>query len=182
ARVRETAEQAGFHVYKKQESQEICFIPGGNYRWFIRQYMPEASSPGPIVNKQGEVLGYHHGITGYTIGQRRGLGVSSGKPLYVIHIDPESNTLMVGSRKEGYHTHLVADKVNWIEKPPEEPVSVQAKIRSLHPPQDALLYRINNSRAQVDFSTPQWAVAPGQSAVFYIDDRVVGGGIISYGE
>lgn len=189
--VREIAEKKGLKVHVKPESQEICFIAGKNYRKFFEFYNPEYLVPGPIMNSRGEVIGSHSGITGYTIGQRRGLGISSSAPLYVTRIDRKNNTITVGSRKDAYHTELRAENINWIidyskrqghsasgAGTPVEPIPVQVKIRSLHQPAEALLFPLEKREVRIRFKDPQWAVTPGQAVVFYDGDCVIGGGVI----
>jgi tRNA-specific 2-thiouridylase len=156
----------------RSESQELCFI-GGDYRGLFSS----ARRPGPIVDGSGRVLGEHRGITGYTVGQRRGLGLSSDRPLYVTRIDPASNTLVVGPREQGYRRSLAVEEARWQEAPPG-PFHGQVQIRSVHRPAAAVVYPEGDA-ARVLFDRPQWAVTPGQSAVFYRGDRVLGGGVIA---
>jgi tRNA-specific 2-thiouridylase len=165
-------------VSEKDESQEICFIEGKNYRPLLRG----ASVPGPIVDSNGNNLGTHTGIADYTLGQRRGLGISADRPLYVVKIIPETNTIVVGEHKDAYHNELVCEKVHWIGPAPSMPLFVHAKIRSLHPGAKAELTPVAEGGMKLYFSKPQWAVTPGQSAVFYNAEdgqTLLGGGIIA---
>ena len=173
-KVRNIAQDNHLPVFEKEESQEICFIDGKDYRKLFK----ECSAPGPIINREGKVLGTHTGIVDYTIGQRRGLGIATGKPLYVTDIDSEKNVIVVGSGDEAYHNQLITEEVNWISHPLKTETEVLAKIRSVHRAAKAKLIPLTNSKVELHFFNPQWAVAPGQSAVFYDGDTVVGGGII----
>jgi len=195
--VRRIAASLGLPVAEKRESQEICFIPDDDYRRFLREYMPEARDPGPILDVEGKVLGEHEGIAFYTIGQRRGLGIASAEPLYVVDIDPARNAVIVGRQRDLMAEGLIASELNWIPFDRlEQPIEVEAKIRYRTPAVLAtvtpLAARPGEDRTrggdsigsgpgevEVRFSTPQRAVTPGQSVVFYDGEVVVGGGIIS---
>ena len=177
--VREVANRTGLPIADKPESQEICFIPGRDYRGFLRERAPQAFRPGPIVDRAGRVLGQHRGLPGYTIGQRRGLGIAAPEPLYVLGVDVARNALVVGPASELGRRALVAEDVNWVagEAPPE-PVSATAKIR-LHGQETAVVVTpFPGRRARVVFAEPQRDIAPGQAAVFYAGDVVLGGGRI----
>jgi tRNA-specific 2-thiouridylase len=178
--VRGIAASKGIHVHEKPESQEICFIDGRDYRRFFEKNQPDLLKPGPIKAPDGKVLGTHAGIVCYTIGQRRGLGISARHPLYVTGIDRESNSLHVGPRNLGYRRELWARNVNWtLDQGPSGPVEIDAKIRSIHEPSRALLEPQEGSVIKLTFEEPQWAITPGQAAVFYSGDTVLGGGTIS---
>ena len=180
--VRKIARYNGLDIHEKPESQEICFIEAKNYRSFFEQHKPELLSPGPILDGSGKVLGTHSGIVNYTIGQRRGLGIYSHEPHYVTGIDFGSNTIYVGLRKDVYHHGLTAENVNWISgKTPDRPLHVRVKIRSIHTPAEGVLFPQPWGMVRVRFDKAQWAVTPGQSAVFYVDDAVLGGGVIVEG-
>jgi tRNA-specific 2-thiouridylase len=180
--VREIARRLHLHVHRKPESQEICFIESKDYRRFFEQHEPDILVPGPIRDNHERVLGTHKGIVNYTIGQRRGLGISSHQPLYVTRIDRDQNTLYVGPRDEVYHRELMTENVNWIAgDPPVGPVRIRAKIRSLHIPAEGTLSPEGHGKIRVRFDRQQWAITPGQSAVFYMEDRVLGGGTIGEG-
>jgi tRNA-specific 2-thiouridylase len=182
--VRELARAAGLALAEKPDSQEICFIPGGDYKSFITAYLEEQNealpdSSGVLVTPGGETIGHHEGIHGFTIGQRKGLGVSSPTPLYVIQINPDTHAVTLGADVELATRTLRANRLNWISIPAlTEPMRVQAKIRHRHEPAWATLTPSGNNEVTAIFDEPQRAVTPGQSAVFYNGDEVVGGGWI----
>jgi len=178
--VRKMALELGLPVVNKSESQEICFIPDGDYTVFLREYMPQAVVPGPILDREGNILGEHRGILFYTIGQRKGLGISATEPLYVVAIDRGRNAVTVGSRGEVYGDELVAADLNWIAiESLKQPLEIKARIRYRHREADAVLSPLpNGERVQVKFKKPQMAITPGQAVVFYHEDTVVGGGTI----
>jgi tRNA-uridine 2-sulfurtransferase len=178
--VREKARALGLEVADKPESQEICFIPDDDYRGFLRRRMPEAFGPGPIVDVQGTVLGQHEGLVNYTVGQRRGLGLSSRRPLYVTALDPGRNTVVVGEASAVEVDRLRAEQVNLIAIPAlTGPLAVAAKIRHSHVPAPAIIEPDGEGTVLVRFERAQRAPAPGQSVVFYQGDLVVGGGVIA---
>jgi tRNA-specific 2-thiouridylase len=185
AAVRDKARQLQLPTADKPESQEICFIPDDDYRGFLRARVPHAFRSGPIVDGRGAVLGQHQGLANYTVGQRRGLGLSSGRALYVRALDPERNALVVGGAGEVEVDRLWAAKVNLIARQGlEEPLCVTAKIRHTHAPARATIHAAGRDRTggpmvEVRFETAQRGVAPGQSVVFYEGDLVVGGGVIA---
>lgn len=183
ADVRAYARARGLPVADKAESQEICFVPGGDYARFVeRQAGPAAPGPGAIIDTEGRTVGRHGGIHRFTIGQRKGLGLSSPEPLYVVALDAEANRVVVGPRAALERTALVARDVNWIAcEAPSGPLRVQAQIRYRHAPAAARVVALEGGRARVDFDVPQPAVTPGQAVVFYDDDVVVGGGWIERG-
>jgi tRNA-specific 2-thiouridylase len=173
--VKQMAKQTGLPTATKS-SQDLCFISQKNYGAFLSQRF--GTLPGDIVDTQGKRLGQHRGIAFYTIGQRHGLGLASGKPLYVIRIEPESNRIVLGPEEELYSRRLAADKVNWISgKAPQEPITVTAKIRYKSKEAEAILVPRDDS-VDVHFTQPQKAVTPGQAIVFYNVDEVLGGAII----
>jgi tRNA-specific 2-thiouridylase len=173
--VKQMAKQAGLPTATKS-SQDICFISQKNYGAFLSQRF--STLPGDIIDTQGKRLGQHRGIAFYTIGQRHGLGLASGKPLYVIRIEPEHNRIVLGPEKELYSQKLTAQKLSWISgKAPREPITTQAKIRYKSKEAEANLFFRNDS-VDVHFAQPQKAVTPGQAVVFYNVDEVLGGGII----
>ena len=181
--VREKARALGLETADKPESQEICFIPDDDYRGFLRRRMPEAFAPGPIVDGQGTVLGRHEGLVNYTVGQRRGLGLSSRRPLYVTALDPGRNALVVGEAAAVEVDRLQAEQVNLISVPAlTGPLAVAAKIRHSHEPAAATIEPAEpagEGTVLVRFERAQRAPAPGQSVVFYQGDLVVGGGVIA---
>jgi tRNA-specific 2-thiouridylase len=173
--VREIARQNGLPSADKPGSQDICFI-ASDYGAFLNHYFPPSS--GEIVNSQGEVLGKHRGTAFYTVGQRHGLGLATAEPLYVTKIEPDKNRLTVGSKQELHATGLIATELSWVsEKAPAEPTTVAVKIRYRSPEIAATLHPKMVS-AEVSFHQPQPAVTPGQAAVFYQDNEVLGGGTI----
>src|ERR1035441_8057970 len=182
--VREAARRHGLALAEKPDSQEICFIPGGDYKQFLAAYLEEQGeqvpeTAGELVASSGEVLGRHEGISGFTVGQRKGLGVSSPSPLYVLQIDPASHRVVVGADAELATRSLRARRLNWIAIPElTAPIRVRAKIRHRHEPAWATLEPAGADEVVATFDEPQRAVTPGQSAVFYDGDEVVGGGWI----
>jgi tRNA-specific 2-thiouridylase len=182
--VRQMAADAGLALAKKPDSQEICFIPGGDYSAFLAAYLDDVGETQPdlageLVSVSGEVLGRHAGIHTVTVGQRKGLGLTSPNPLYVLQIHPESHAVTVGSEAELMGTELYADRLNWISIPAlTEPIRVEAKIRHRHEPAAATLSPAGDGLAHVVFDEPQRAITPGQSAIFFQGDEVVGGGWI----
>ncbi len=178
--VRAHARRLGLVTADKPESQEICFVPDDDYRGFLRRRDPDMFRPGPIVDGDGRVLGTHAGIAGYTVGQRRGLGVGQGRALYVTDIDAGANRLTVGPPGGLERDRLLATDVNFIAcAPPREPLRVEARIRHSHRPAPATVVAAGAGRAEVVFDEPQRAITPGQSVVWYRDDLVIGGGVIA---
>ncbi len=172
-------------VAEKSESQEICFVPDGKYAAFIDRYLEAENESeripgaGEIVSTSGRVLAQHEGIHRYTVGQRRGLGISSPRPLYVVSIDAESNRVVVGHEEELLHEEFTAAGVNWIAfDEPRLPVRAEVRVRYRHQPAPALVTPLENNRARIRFDSPQRAITPGQATVFYRGDEVLGGGWI----
>ncbi len=177
--MRQIARKMELLVADKPGSQEICFIVGADYGQFLRNNMPEAPEPGPILDQQGNVLGKHQGLILYTVGQRKGLGIAAAEPLYVTAIEPERNTVVVGTKEQTYGRELIATDLNWIMHPtPKESITVKARIRYRHPEAEATTTPLNNNDVYVKFAEPQMAITPGQAIVFYNGDVVIGGGII----
>jgi tRNA-specific 2-thiouridylase len=177
--VRRKALQLGLSVHDKPESQEVCFIQDPSYHPFLKERLEGSIEPGPIIDKNGHVLGKHKGIPFYTIGQRRGLHLAKGKPLYVIGIDREKNALVVGEEKEVYADTFIVNPVNWIMSPGRRSsFSAQVKIRYNHPGAVALLSLKEKAEWEIRFRSPQKAITPGQAAVFYDGETVLGGGWI----
>ena len=185
--VRELAREHGLSLAEKPDSQEICFVPGGDYKRFIDAYLAEQGeelpdTSGELVTSSGRVLGHHEGIHNFTVGQRKGLGVATGSPLYVININGERGQVTVGGNDELLSRKLIAHKLNWIaidELRSGEPIRVQAKIRHRHEPSPAAVEPAAPGEVLVTFDDPQRAITPGQAVVFYQDDLVVGGGWIA---
>ncbi len=178
--VRRLAQKFNLRVAEKVESQEICFIPDDNYSKFIlEKASPYAIKPGDIVDSSGKVLGRHSGIHNYTIGQRKGLGISSPRPLYVIGFDLDKNHVIVGEEAGLYSNALMADEVNWLSiSKPEGEMEATVKIRYRHDGEDAVIKPLENDKVQIEFKSPVKSITPGQAAVFYDGDIVLGGGWI----
>lgn len=182
---RDAARRSELAVAEKAESQEICFVPDGDYAGFIDRYLAaedqSARLPGAgeIVSTSGEILGAHTGIHHYTVGQRRGIGISSAQPLYVIGIDSIKNRIVVGNPEELLRDEFRAAGVNWIAfASPTEPVRAEVRVRYRHTAVSATITPLPDNRVQVKFDQPQRAITPGQATVFYRGDEVVGGGWI----
>jgi tRNA-specific 2-thiouridylase len=177
--VREHARRLNLHVTSKPDSQEICFVPDGDYAAFVERQAPEAARPGTIVDHAGRVVGTHAGVHRFTIGQRKGLGLSSTEPLYVLEIKPQSAQVVVGGRDALGRTQLTASEVNWISGvAPTDWLRVSAQIRHRHSAAPAKVQSTDEGRAELEFDTPQTAITPGQAVVFYDGDEVLGGGWI----
>jgi len=176
---RRLASEFGLPVATKAESQEICFIPDNDYPRFLQEHIPEAAKPGPILDKQGNVLGTHRGILFYTIGQRKRLSIAVGKPLYVIAVDKEKNAVIVGEEEDVYARGLIAKELNYISvEKLIRPTQVFAKIRYGMKEAEAMVTPLGEDEVKVEFSQPQRAITPGQAVVFYDQDLVLGGGTI----
>jgi len=176
--VRQLATEANLPVKDKAESQEICFVADNDYASLVATKAPQLCKAGPVVDSAGKVLGEHQGIFRFTIGQRRGLGIAMGTPAYVIGLDAQTNTVILGSREELMQSRLCADNVNWLIDPPTEPFEAVVQIRYNHRGAPARVIPSENSVA-VEFHQPVSAVTPGQAAVFYDDqNNVIGGGWI----
>ena len=182
--VRALAADQGLELAQKPDSQEICFIPGGSYSQFLRAYLDEQGrslpdSAGDLVSASGDVLGRHEGIHAFTVGQRKGLGISSPDPLYVLKIHPDSHAVEVGPDTALYSRVLHAERVNWVSiAAPRDEIRVEVKIRHRHEPAPATLRVTGPEQVEAVFDEPQRAITPGQSAVFYQADEVAGGGWI----
>jgi tRNA-specific 2-thiouridylase len=178
--IRQMAEALGLPVYKRPDSQDLCFLAGDDYRHFIRRNAAEMLVPGAIVTLKGETLGQHNGLANYTIGQRKGLGVQSSFPLYVLGKDAVTNTLIVGEADELGTQELIANDVNWMAgETPRESFRAEVKIRYTAREAWAQVTPLEDGRqVEVRFDAPQRDVTPGQAAVFYDGDLLIGGGII----
>ena len=176
---REVARHCQLKTADKEESMEICFVPDNNYGGFLQQANLVQKTRGDIVDLHGHVLGQHDGIAFYTIGQRKGLGLTTSKPVYVVELDADNNRVVVGDDSALDRDEFIADRCNWhpFDKL-TEPIEVTAKIRYNHPGAAATISPLENNRVKVKLHTPQRAITPGQAAVFYQDDLVVGGGWI----
>lgn len=186
--VREYARMRNLPVAQKPDSQEICFVPDGDYARFIERHraaaveenvLPHRPAEGFIVNQTGAVLGQHPGVHHFTVGQRKGLGLATGTPLYVLELRPIDNQVVVGPRDALEETTLTASGVNWIAgEPPAESIHVLAQIRHRHVAASARARALPHNRAELEFDAAQTAITPGQAVVFYDGDQVVGGGWI----
>lgn len=182
--VREIARSLGLETAEKPESQEICFVPDGDYARFVENYARHEMggtdvASGEIKTAEGTVVGEHRGLHRFTIGQRRGIGVAASEPLYVVKIDVPRNELVIGKRDQLYGESLIARGVNWIAiAPPDHPVRANVRIRYRSTEAPATITPLAAGRVRVDFDEPQAAITPGQAAVFYNGDVVVGGGWI----
>jgi tRNA-specific 2-thiouridylase len=183
--VRALANEYGLKVAEKEESQEICFVADDDYSRFIKEWIGNEAQenreiqPGPILNLKGEKIGEHQGIPFYTIGQRRGLKIAVGRPLYVVRIDAEKNAIYVGENDDLFKSSFVVTKLNWIafDKLDKE-IDCEIKIRYQHVPQKGRIYPLTEDSVMVKFDNPERAITPGQSAVFYQGEEVLGGGVI----
>ena len=182
--VRDLARRVNLPVAEKPESMELCFVPTGDYVQFIQAYSRESGivlneTEGEIVTEDGAVVGRHSGVHNFTIGQRKGLGFSAGKPLYVLSIDPQKNRVVVGDDYALRTSSFEVIGTNWVSiAPPASPIRASAKIRHKHEPAAATIQAIGENSARITFDVPQRAVTPGQAAVFYDGDVVLGGGWI----
>jgi len=175
--VRRIAKKRGLETAMRKKSQDACFIPDGDYTAFLKKIVPQKT--GPVIDNEGRVVGQHKGIIHYTIGQRHGLGISHKHPYYVSCIDAASNTIQVSPRKDVYRRSLIASDLNYIPFDTlEHSLEVTAKVRYFSPASAARVQPLDENTAKVTFKTPQWAITPGQSVVFYQGDLVIGGGII----
>jgi tRNA-specific 2-thiouridylase len=179
AETRAMAAAAGLKPLADKESQDICFIREDRYSDFLSRQPGFRYAPGPIVNSAGEHLGAHRGLHRYTVGQRRGIGIPGPEPYYVIRLEPEANRLVVGFEAELYRRSCRVNGINWIGPPPRSPLEVMARIRYRHQAVATRLMPLGGDGADLIFAEPQKAVTPGQGAVFYVDQQVLGGGWIS---
>jgi tRNA-specific 2-thiouridylase len=178
--VRDLARARGFTSFAKDESQELCFVRHSSYKDFLSDQEGFVCKPGVIVNTRGDILRHHQGLHAYTIGQRKGIGIPGPEPYYVLHLDNEKNRLVIGSKSELAATECMTTRINWIGiEPPDKSISVQTRIRYRHKEADSILTPLGPDTVRVCFSKPQYAITPGQAAVFYQDERVLGGGWIA---
>ena len=176
--VRALADRLGLPVKDKADSQEICFVPGDDYSELIRRHARRPPQPGRMVLTDGTEVGTHPGIEFFTIGQRRGLGLALGQPLYVVRIEPSTRTVVLGRKEDLLTSEMYVGSLNWLVDPPEGEFHALVQIRSTHRAAPAEVVPLEEDRAWVVFDQPQLAVTPGQAAVFYQDDLVLGGGWI----
>jgi tRNA-specific 2-thiouridylase len=177
--VREHARRLGLAVSEKKDSYEICFVADGDYASFVERHAPGARAPGVVKDRDGRVLARHDGTHRFTIGQRKGLGVSGSIPLYVVDIRPDERTVVVGPRAALDRVRLTASRVNWISgEVPAVPVRAHVQIRHRHAASPATVTALDAGGAEITFDAPQPAITPGQATVFYDGDVVLGGGWI----
>ncbi|MEC7446989.1 MAG: tRNA 2-thiouridine(34) synthase MnmA [Planctomycetota bacterium] len=176
--IRELASRIGLNVAEKRDSQEICFVTSGKHAQFVRDRLPPQEFGGEFVTINGEVVGRHSGIEGFTIGQRKGLGIAMGEPYFVVGIEPETRRVVIGPREALAQTALVASRTNWLISGLESSFQCEAKIRYNSPAVPATVETLDDGRVLVEFPEPCFGVAPGQAVVFYEQDRVLGGGWI----
>lgn len=177
--IRAMAEEAGLPVAHKSDSQEICFVEDDDYAGFVERYTGEKAAEGDFLDRDGNAIGRHRGVTHYTVGQRKGLGVSFGRPMYVTKIDAVHNTVTLGEEGSQYSRVLEAADLRWVAfDSPEGEMEIEAKVRYAAPPAEARLTPLPDGRVRVEFRKPQRAVTPGQAVVFYDGDVVLGGGTI----
>lgn len=176
--IREIARQLGLRVADKKDSQEICFVPDGDYAAFVRRRRGEIDLSGEIVTTDGQVVGRHEGIENYTVGQRKGLGVAFGEPRYVVRLERETQRVVIGRQEELACRTLTAREANWLIEPPAAPLRCTAKIRYRNHARPATVTHRPGGRLHVEFDEPRHGVAPGQAVVCYDGDRVLGGGWI----
>lgn len=178
--VRRIADALDLPVAQKHDSQDLCFLADGDYRRFLRERIPAAMQPGPIMLRSGAVLGEHEGLPNYTIGQRKGLGIGYHEPLYVLELDAARNALIVGTREELGRRSLIAGRLNWLDGAPREaPFRAEVKIRYKARPAAGTVTPLDDGRVRVDFDTALRDITSGQGAVFYDGDECLGGGIIA---
>ncbi|MFZ2362446.1 MAG: tRNA 2-thiouridine(34) synthase MnmA [Anaerolineae bacterium] len=178
--VRAMAAERGLPVASRHDSQDLCFLADGDYRRFLHDWTPDgAIQPGPMVDSGGRLLGQHSGLPFYTVGQRKGLGIAAPEPLFVLRLEPASNTLVVGPAAELGRDHLTAHSVNWIAgQPPAGPVEAQVKIRYKARPAPAVVTPLADQRVAVQLAQPLRDITRGQAAVFYQGEHCLGGGLI----
>lgn len=177
--IRRSARQAGLINADKSDSQDICFVPDGDYTRFLQEYGGVKMIPGDFVDRAGHVLGRHKGLPCYTTGQRKGLGVSAGKHVYVLRKNVQDNTILLGDNEELFTSVLTADRVNWISgETPASPLRVTAKTRYSQTEAAATVHPLPDGRIRVEFDVPQRAITAGQAVVLYDGEQVLGGGTI----
>ena len=178
--IRQIAEEHGLEVAKKKDSMEICFIPDNDYAGFIERNVENVPGPGNFVDKDGNVLGRHKGITHYTVGQRKGLNLAMGRPVFVTEIRPETDEVVIGDNEDVFSDRLICGNVNWmaVDGLHGEEKQVIAKIRYSHKGAPCMIRELEDGRVECRFETPQRAITPGQAVVFYENDYVFGGGTI----
>jgi len=180
--VRDIARRLDLPVAEKPESQDICFVPGNDYEAFVRTRRPEFFRPGPVLDAAGNVLGQHAGIAGFTVGQRKGLGLAFGERRYVVRLDSEKNAVVLGTDAEARARVVEAGNASWVSgTPPAEPLRAEARVRYQGRGGKALVETLDGGRVRVTFDEPQWAPTPGQAVVFWQGDVTLGGATIASG-
>ena len=179
---RALAKDLGLHVHGKKDSQDICFVPGGDYREVVRKYAPEAIQKGNFIDEQGNVLGKHEGVLGYTVGQRKGLPGGFEMPMYVVEIRANTHEVVLGPRESLGKKVFTVKELNWLSDQMIDGLEVTVKVRYAHDTSPAILKDLGGGRVQVDMLAPEEQVSPGQAAVFYDDDVLLGGGWIEVPE
>jgi tRNA-specific 2-thiouridylase len=178
ARVKQLAREQGFFPLVKEESQDVCFVRETTYAEFLKKKGGAGPKPGPIVDMDGNVIGEHRGLHGFTVGQRKGINCPAAEPYYVVRIDTVRNCLVVGHKQDLLSSECSVEDINWIIEAPQAPICVETRVRYRHKAAPSILFPIDAHRARVRFKTPQSAITPGQCAVFYQGDEVLGGGWI----
>lgn len=177
--IKKEAGRKGLRPVTKSESQDVCFIKDKSYNEFLKKHSDHIPSPGPIVNVKGDVIGRHDGLHQFTIGQRRGINCPAPEPYYVVRLDPKNNRLVVGSKSDLLATSSKVTDINWISQAPSEPIKVLTRVRYRHKGVASKIYPVDAHTAEICFESPIESITPGQSAVFYRGDEVLGGGFIS---
>lgn len=180
---RQHAERLGLLVCNKPDSQDICFVPNGDYASVVKKIRPDAEKSGKIVHLDGREMGDHHGVIHYTIGQRKGLGIGGGhnddnSPFYVVKVDPKENQVIVGPKEALARNIITINDCNWLEEIPQSGLDIDVKLRSVSKAAPAKLFIKDGGNAEIHLNTPQYGIAPGQAAACYINNRVIGGGWI----
>jgi tRNA-specific 2-thiouridylase len=177
--VKKMAVEKGLKPITQEESQDICFIKESSYSQFMDKYSQIKNKPGDIVDTAGHVLGHHDGLHLFTIGQRRGINCPASEPYYVLRLNPMNNQLVVGHKDDTLSQECQVEKINWIQPSPSDPIRVHCRVRYRHDAATSVLTPLSSTKAIVRFDTPQASMAPGQGAVFYIGEELIGGGIIN---
>jgi len=178
--VRGLARSLNLKLAEKPDSTGVCFVPSDNYRDYLLSQNAFTELQGDIVNTRGEVLGKHNGIYSFTIGQRRGLGIATGRPMYVVGIEPKENRVIVGEEDKIYSNRLIAENISWVDQSNfDESFEAKAKVRNRHREDDAVVTMRSETDAEIEFKNPQRAITPGQAVVLYKNNRVLGGGWIN---
>ncbi len=176
--IKKMAAEKGLIPVTKKESQDVCFVNERTYAQFLVQHLGSKSNPGDIVDQNGRILGRHEGLHLFTVGQRRGINCPAAEPYYVLRLDTEHNRLVVGQKQDTLSAECRVERINWIQPAPSEPIRVRTRVRYRHKEAACTLITRPHNQAEVRFDTPQSSITPGQGAVFYIGEEVIGGGFI----